>query len=289
MIIPTSSVQTHLGWAVWRRETRKNGRVHRRDFADTAHNLLECMCHFLDFLIRFSFSWRGRRLKLRSHDAATDNTGRPMPIHAPVYFCLSTSIDGILEGTTAPVGHAFPFVHKCTHPTSTAWLYPRGGIVGERSQFYATSFTQKRGARHGSMICCPMPESTLMTRQCGSCMHPLFSMAPTYGLLPNLFVLSSIENTQPTPHPLLNNTTPEEAFLVKNFDKNTRRADPDLRGSSALPPTHPWRRPPTSSGPWAWHAPEDRRRRCARASPEAKGGDLTAALAMSLWESETRQ
>ncbi|KAN0137134.1 hypothetical protein V8E53_005131 [Lactarius tabidus] len=114
-------------------------------------------------------------------------------------------------------------------------------------------------------------------------------MAPTYGLLPNLFVLSSIENTQPTPHPLLNNTTPEEAFLVKNFDKNTRRADPDLRGSSALPPTHPWRRPPTSSGPWAWHAPEDRRRRCARASPEAKGGDLTAALAMSLWESETRQ
>ncbi|KAN0137132.1 hypothetical protein V8E53_005129 [Lactarius tabidus] len=106
---------------------------------------------------------------------------------------------------------------------------------------------------------------------------------------PNLFVSSSVENMQPTPHPLLNNTIPDQAFLAKNLDENACQADPDPRGSSALPPTHPWRRPPTSSDPWVWHAPEDRRRWCARASPEAMDVDLTAALAMSLWESETRQ
>jgi hypothetical protein len=41
------------------------GGIHRQDYGDTAHNLLECACHFLGFLKRFSSSWHGRRLKPR--------------------------------------------------------------------------------------------------------------------------------------------------------------------------------------------------------------------------------
>jgi len=49
---------------------------------------------------------------------------------------------------------------------------------------------------------------------------------------------------QPTPLPPLNNPTPEQAFLAKNYDENARRADRDPRGifltptdASAAPPT----------------------------------------------------
>jgi hypothetical protein len=38
-----------------------------------------------------------------------------------------------------------------------------------------------------------------------------------------------------TPLPLLNNPTPEQAFLSKNYDENARRADRDSRGIFCTP------------------------------------------------------
>jgi len=40
---------------------------------------------------------------------------------------------------------------------------------------------------------------------------------------------------QPTPLPPLNNPTPEQAFLSKNYDENARRADRDPRGIFRTP------------------------------------------------------
>jgi hypothetical protein len=95
-----------------------------------------------------------------------------------------------------------PRLHCCTL---------REGLVGERSQFYATSFKRKRGARHGSMICRLMPESTLSTRLCESFMHPLFSMTLTYGLLPTfLFRPQSRTCSQHRTH---SSTTPYQIKL----------------------------------------------------------------------------
>jgi dynein light intermediate chain 1 len=45
----------------------------------------------------------------------------------------------------------------------------------------------------------------------------------------------SLENMQPAPFPPLNNPTPEQAFLLKNYDENARRADRDPRSIFRTP------------------------------------------------------
>jgi hypothetical protein len=124
-----------------------------------------------------------------------------------------------------------------THSTAIASSYPRGGTVGERLGYYGTGLTRKRGARHGNAIYCLMPEST---RTAGtereSCTRPSYkTRAPKYALLPYLLKNYSLENMQPAPLPPLNNPTPEQAFLLKNYDENARRADRDPRGIFRTP------------------------------------------------------
>jgi hypothetical protein len=68
-------------------------------------------------------------------------------MHAPVYLCLSTCTDGMLNGTAAPVGHTFPFVHKRTHLHTRS--RPRhctlGVAAGKRAVLRDIFHTKERG------------------------------------------------------------------------------------------------------------------------------------------------
>jgi hypothetical protein len=160
-----------------------------------------------------------------------------MPIHTLVYLCFSSCTDGIFDSTATPVGHAFPFVQKSTHPTSTALLYPRGGTVGERSQFYATSITRKRGASNGSMIC-PMPELTLTTGRCESVCIPCSAWAQRTGSSPT-FLFRPQSRTR-SRHRTPSSTTPHQN---KRSSWGTwTRTPAELIPTCVdltLPPTHP--------------------------------------------------
>src|ERR1700677_3397933 len=62
------------------------------------------------------------------------------------------------------------------HSTATASSCQPVGTVGERSSCCATASTRKHGAKHGSAICHPMPEST----QTATTAHEKCTL-PSYG------------------------------------------------------------------------------------------------------------
>jgi hypothetical protein len=119
------------------------------------------------------------------------------------------------------VTHSYSFTNRI-HSTAIASLYPRDGKAEERSiaAFYMTAMTastRKRGARYGSVIWCPAPESTWGGGACArKRIRPLCrTRAPKCALLLDFFTQSLIDvaNTTPT----LTHPTLEQAFLVNFF------------------------------------------------------------------------
>ena len=85
------------------------------------------------------------------------------------------------------------------------------------------------GARHGNAICRRTPgiapDSDSGAPKCTRPSHS--TKAPKYVLVLNPFTLSSRHAVDLPP---LNNPTPKQAFLSKNYDEDARRADSDQRG-----------------------------------------------------------
>ena len=74
---------------------------------------LKCVCHFMDFFIRFSFSWvaDGASLFYTTSQPTTLNVLRQYTLHT-LFVPPAPAPDGALDGTVAPMRNPFPFVHK---------------------------------------------------------------------------------------------------------------------------------------------------------------------------------
>ena len=125
------------------------------------------------------------------------------------------------------------------HSTATVSSCRLAGTAGEKLWCYVMVSMRKHGARHGNAIYLRMPESTrtaptaLEKCTCPSCRTKATKYAP-FPRLPFSRTLN-FSSTQPSPLPPLNNPTPEQAFLAKNYDENARRADRDPRGIFRTP------------------------------------------------------
>ena len=142
--------------------------------------------------------------------------------------------------STVPRRQCVTYSHSLinrTHSTMTGSLCRQGGVVGERLAHYEMALMQKLAARHGSAIYLPTPESTWTAETAReNCMRPSWrTRAPKYVLFPSLSYFSLSKHMQPMPLPPLNNPTPEQAFLAKNYDENARHADHDPRGIFLTP------------------------------------------------------
>ena len=87
------------------------GRTHRRDHADTAHNLPKmCVSLFRSFLISHGVA-DGASLFYTTPQPTTLNVLRQYTLHV-LFVPPAPSPDGALDSTAAPVRNPFPFVHK---------------------------------------------------------------------------------------------------------------------------------------------------------------------------------
>jgi hypothetical protein len=118
---------------------------------------LKCTSHFIFFLIRFSFSWCGRRRKSLLYNTTASNLN--VLRHYAFHILLvppAPSDDGVLDSTVASVCNPFPFLPqvRSTPPRP----HRRAGGLGQLGK--DLSSTRKHWVRHGNAICCPTPEST---------------------------------------------------------------------------------------------------------------------------------
>jgi hypothetical protein len=149
------------------------GRTHRRDHANTAHNLLKmCVSLHILHLSHIPMAWQTAQ-----HSAIRHHSQRHSSSSANTRF-MSYLYPQRLPPTArlTALRHQYAIhSHLLTsqiHSTATASSCPRGGTVGGRSWFYTTALTRKHGARHGSAICRPTPELTrTATTARGKCTH----------------------------------------------------------------------------------------------------------------------
>jgi hypothetical protein len=147
---------------------------------------LKCAYHFKFFLHSFLIlmAWQ---------TAQASFTPRRSQRHST--YCVNTCCTPYLYPRLLPLtARSTALRHQCEthsrsctsriHSTATASLYLRDGTVGERSWFYATVSTRKRGARHGSAIYRPTPESTrIATTALEKCTRPSWrTKVPRYVL-----------------------------------------------------------------------------------------------------------
>ena len=116
----------------------------------------------------------------------------------------------------------------------TASLYPRRGIVGERSWFYGTALTRKREARHEARKRDLFSDAGIDLDGGDGAQKLYASLVEDQALkVPTTsqpFLIFLIREHSADPALTHNNPTPEQAFLVKNYDKNARREDRNRRG-----------------------------------------------------------
>ena len=148
------------------------GGTHRRDHAYTAHDLLKmCVSLLHSFLILMACTAAqasSTRHRNRQHSTSCANT---------------RSMSYLYPQPLPPTARSTALQHQCVthshsstsriHSTATASSCQPVGTVGERSWCCATASTQKRGARHGSVICRLTLESTrTATTVRSKCMQP---------------------------------------------------------------------------------------------------------------------
>jgi len=157
----------------------------------------------------------GAALFYTTPQPTTLNTLRQYALHA-LFVPPAPAPDGALDGVAAPARNLFPFLHKPNTLDRDRIVVPAGWdswgkIAVLRDGFDAKAWgeaweydlSSESGAEGGSEGGARKQYATLVQDQ----------------------------GPKPTPLPPLNNPTPEQAFLAKNYDENARRADRDPRGA----------------------------------------------------------
>ncbi|KAF8258590.1 hypothetical protein EI94DRAFT_1774165 [Lactarius quietus] len=162
---------------------------------------------------------------LRAICLKSDDTQRSPPIRAPCLFVPpAPTPDGAIDGTAAPVRNPFPFSHKPNTLDRDRIVVPAGWDSWGKIAFFAWERD--------------------LSSDAGVDMDEEEDGAKLYASLvqdQGPKVRAPADSSQPTP--ALNNPTPEQAFLSKNYDENARRADRDPRGifrtpnDASAPPT----------------------------------------------------
>ncbi|KAI9457300.1 dynein light intermediate chain-domain-containing protein [Russula earlei] len=136
--------------------------------------------------------------------------------------------DGALDGVAAPARNPFPFLHKPNTLDRDRIVVPAGWDSWGKIAVLRDGFDAKAWGEAWEYDL--SSESGASGRSEGGARKQYAVLVPDQGL-------------KPTPLPQFNNPTPEQAFLAKNYDENTRRADRDPRGmfrspvDTSAPPT----------------------------------------------------
>ncbi|KAH9036025.1 dynein light intermediate chain-domain-containing protein [Lactarius deliciosus] len=161
----------------------------------------------------------GASLFYTTPQPTTLNVLRQYALHV-LFVPPAPSPDGALDSTAAPVRNPFPFAHKPNTLDRDRIVVPAGWDSWGKIAVLRDGFDAKAWGEAWE--------------------HDLSSDAgiETDGEASarKLYVsLVQDQGPKPTPLPPLNNPTPEQAFLAKNYDENARRADRDPRGIFRTP------------------------------------------------------
>ncbi|KAN0140374.1 Dynein light intermediate chain (DLIC) domain containing protein [Lactarius tabidus] len=147
------------------------------------------------------------------------NVLRQYALHT-LFVPSAPSPDGTLDSTAAPVRNPFPFVHKPNTLDRDRIVVPAGWdswgkIVVLRDGFDAKAWGEAWERDLSS-------DAGIDSNSDDGARKMYASLVQDQG-------------PKPTPLPPLNNPTPEQDFLSKNYDENARRADRDPRGIFRTP------------------------------------------------------
>ncbi|KAF8261673.1 dynein 1 light intermediate chain [Lactarius quietus] len=170
----------------------------------------------------------GASLFYTTPQPTTLNVLRQYALHV-LFVPPAPTPDGAIDGTAAPVRNPFPFSHKPNTLDRDRIVVPAGWdswgkIAVLRDGFDAKAWGEAWERDLSSDAGVDMDEEEDGARK-------LYAS------------LVQDQGPKPTPLPPLNNPTPEQAFLSKNYDENARRADRDPRGifrtpnDASAPPT----------------------------------------------------
>lgn len=161
----------------------------------------------------------GASLFYTTPQPTTLNVLRQYALHV-LFVPPAPSPDGALDGTTAPMRNPFPFAHKPNTLDRDRIVVPAGWDSWGKIAVLRDGFDAKAWGEAWE--------------------HDLSSDAGIdlegdAGARTLYASLVQDQGPKPAPLPPLNNPTPEQAFLAKNYDENARRADRDPRGIFRTP------------------------------------------------------
>ncbi|KAH9967043.1 dynein light intermediate chain-domain-containing protein [Lactifluus volemus] len=156
----------------------------------------------------------GAALFYTTTQPTTLNVLRQYALHV-LFVPPAPASDGLLDGTTAPARNPFPFLHKPNTLDRDRIVVPAGWDSWGKIAVLRDGFDAKAWGeaweRDLSFEAGADDESETGARKLYA------ALVPDQGPKPNSLLP-------------LNNPTPEQAFLAKNYDENARRADRDPRG-----------------------------------------------------------
>ncbi|KAH8984242.1 dynein light intermediate chain-domain-containing protein [Lactarius akahatsu] len=161
----------------------------------------------------------GASLFYTTPQPTTLNVLRQYALHV-LFVPPAPSPDGALDSTAAPVRNPFPFALKPNTLDRDRIVVPAGWDSWGKIAVLRDGFDAKAWGEAWEHD---------LSSDAGIDMDGEASARKLYASL------VQDQGPKPTPLPPLNNPTPEQAFLAKNYDENARRADRDPRGIFRTP------------------------------------------------------